>query len=677
MRPTPSAHPRVAGRAAALLAVLLAACGGGGGGGGSTPAPAPDLALLRLSGVAATGAAMAGATVQARCVTGSGQATTGTDGNYAMDIANATLPCVLSATAAGGGTQLRSLANPANGATQVVHLNPVTELAVAQLAGQDAGAFFQGFDASAAARVTASAMGTATTAVAGLLRDAGVDIGAIGDPFTAPLVAAHGTVTGNAYDQALDALAATLAQAGTTLPQLATQVAQAAPSAPAGTTAAPALPPNMLLRRAHASCASLRSGTYRMITPSHPTQVARLVNIDAPTATFTWDDGSINTARSLGGCTFQETAKPTRWVVTPAGVLVGSNDGMAIAFPEQATTLADWAGAWNWAEWFEVQPGLRALDLGTVDIDAQGLVTRIQECRMLEPCVAVSGTLPTLRRHPEGGLEVISSGGDAPRRLFLYRPAGGAGMGVMVGTDALMFLARVTTLPLPTLNDSWHRLDLGIDTQMRTTGFTFSSYRAAAVDAATGSYTRERVQDGGRQVFRFNHPRAGVIHRAAGTTVLGNGTVVNYTELDVLPLGTTGVLAYGRQTADNQRNLGVFGLAIGVPPEAAAAAGVTPPTGGGGGGGAGPTATAINFIPAPPARLVVDFSEPMEPTYFTTGAYVPTSSVWETPTRFVITFSSYTPGGVITLKAPTAGNPAGFRAASGTPMAADVNFQFP
>lgn len=675
MRATPPARHGVTARVVALLAALLAACGGGGS--SSTPSPAPGLALLRLSGVAATGAALAGATVQARCVTGSGQATTATDGSYSMDVANATLPCVLSATAAGGGTQLRSLASPANGATQVVHLNPVTELAVAQLAGQHAGAFFQGFDASAAARVTASAMGTATTAVAALLRDAGVDIGAIGDPFTAPLVAAHGSVTGNGYDQALDALAATLNQAGTTLPQLATQVAQAAPSAPASTTAAPALPPNMLLRRAHASCASLRSGTYRIITPSNPTQPARLINVDAPRATFTWADGTTNTHRSLGGCTFEDTARPARWVVTPAGVMVGSNDGPAIAFPEQATTLADWAGSWNWAEWFEVQPAVRALDMGIVDIDATGQITRGQECRMLEPCVTNTGPVPTLRTHPDGGLEVLSGG--PTRRLFLYRPAGGAGMGVMVGSDGLMFMSRVTPQSLPALNDSWHRLDLGIDQQLRTAGFTFSSYRAAAVDSAAGSYTRLRVQDGGSQVFRFNFPRTGVIHRAPGTTVLNTGTTVNYTELYVLPLGTTGVLAYGRQTADNQRNLGVFGLAIAVPPEAAAAAGVTPPTGGGGGGGggSGPTATALNFNPTPPARLVVDFSEPMDPTYFTTGAYVPTSSVWETPTRFVITFSSYTPGGVITLKAPTAGNTAGFRSAAGTPMAADVNFQFP
>lgn len=90
-----------------------------------------------------------------------------------------------------------------------------------------------------------------------------------------------------------------------------------------------------------------------------------------------------------------------------------------------------------------------------------------------------------------------------------------------------------------------------------------------------------------------------------------------------------------------------------------------------------PTITGASLVPVSPPRLEVTFSQPMNPTHFTTGFYVPTSSVWETPTKFVITFSSYSPGGTITLKAPTAADTRGFRSAAGVALAADYVFQFP
>lgn len=94
-------------------------------------------------------------------------------------------------------------------------------------------------------------------------------------------------------------------------------------------------------------------------------------------------------------------------------------------------------------------------------------------------------------------------------------------------------------------------------------------------------------------------------------------------------------------------------------------------------GAAAPTVVSSNFVAAAPARLEVTFTEPMNANYFTTGDYVPTSSVWESPTRFVITFASYTPGGKITLKAPTATDPRAFKSAAGVGLAQDYVFQFP
>jgi len=101
------------------------------------------------------------------------------------------------------------------------------------------------------------------------------------------------------------------------------------------------------------------------------------------------------------------------------------------------------------------------------------------------------------------------------------------------------------------------------------------------------------------------------------------------------------------------------------------AAGTQPPV------GAAPTVASLNFMPTEPARLEVHFDQPMQPTFFTVGGYVPASSVWESSTKFVVTFSRYSPGGTITLKAPTASDPRGFRSAAGVALATDHVFQFP
>ena len=61
---------------AAIAIVMLAACGGGGG---SAPTN-----TLSLAGVAATGAAVAGGQVEAKCATGNSATTTATDGTFTL-----------------------------------------------------------------------------------------------------------------------------------------------------------------------------------------------------------------------------------------------------------------------------------------------------------------------------------------------------------------------------------------------------------------------------------------------------------------------------------------------------------------------------------------------------------------------------------------------------------------
>ncbi|KVU40487.1 hypothetical protein WK68_01355 [Burkholderia ubonensis] len=84
---------------------------------------------ITVSGTAATGPALASATVAARCAQGSGSALSDGGGNYSLTF-NATLPCVLTVTS--GGTTLHSLAF----AGGTFNTTPETDLMLVYLASQ-------------------------------------------------------------------------------------------------------------------------------------------------------------------------------------------------------------------------------------------------------------------------------------------------------------------------------------------------------------------------------------------------------------------------------------------------------------------------------------------------------------------------------------------------------------
>jgi len=153
--PTMTLLPRLA--VLATLLSLLAACGGGGGGGSNststpagggngggttTPPPAPTPTAMRLTGVAATGAPLAGAKVSVIDASGNavGSATTSSaDGSYTLTTAPALAPLlvqVVGSDAAGAPVVLHS-ALAAAAANAVVHVTPFTEAIVALTIGTD------------------------------------------------------------------------------------------------------------------------------------------------------------------------------------------------------------------------------------------------------------------------------------------------------------------------------------------------------------------------------------------------------------------------------------------------------------------------------------------------------------------------------------------------------------
>jgi hypothetical protein len=115
--------------AAAAAAATLASCGGSfcvgvNGCTGSNTVP-----NLTVSGTAATGSALASASVVASCAQGSGSALSDGGGNYSMTF-NAALPCLITVTS--GSTTLHSVAY--SGGT--FNTTPETDLMLVYLAAQ-------------------------------------------------------------------------------------------------------------------------------------------------------------------------------------------------------------------------------------------------------------------------------------------------------------------------------------------------------------------------------------------------------------------------------------------------------------------------------------------------------------------------------------------------------------
>lgn len=193
----------------AVLVSLLAlfACGGGGGGSSPTPSPAPTNVDITISGTAATGTAIPGATITAKCQIGTGAATTSGDGTYSLVVKNGKLPCLLQITNPVDGTKLHTVAI-GSGVSVIANITPLTEMVVARVLRNDPVIFFAAFDAIvAASTITVVTVGAAQTDVSAVLVGT-VDTSSLGSFISTSLRAATaGNLTsGDAQDKLLDTL---------------------------------------------------------------------------------------------------------------------------------------------------------------------------------------------------------------------------------------------------------------------------------------------------------------------------------------------------------------------------------------------------------------------------------------------------------------------------------------
>jgi hypothetical protein len=112
-----------------LMASIAVAAGCGGGSGGSGGIAASSTPMVSIAGTAATGKALANATISINCAQGSGSVTADGNGNYQATL-GAVTPCLIAASA--GGTTLNSIAF----AGGTYNVTPETDLLLSYLAAQ-------------------------------------------------------------------------------------------------------------------------------------------------------------------------------------------------------------------------------------------------------------------------------------------------------------------------------------------------------------------------------------------------------------------------------------------------------------------------------------------------------------------------------------------------------------
>ena len=548
----------------ALLSTLLSACGGGDDsttpptGGGDTHPPA--VASLTLNGTAATGAAIAGGTIDVKCASGSGSTTTIADGSYTITLSGGTLPCVMHVTAS--NVDLYSLAEAASGSggDSVVRANitPLSQLVAAQVAGGDPANLFANFDASAQTLLTAGnvskAIASVTVALGGVVDLAGVD------PLKDPLIATSAGTTGNALDQKLDALKAALAAAGVTLADVTATLVASGPDGPA--------PVKTLLQPAASSCAGLRSGSYRALNPneSDPAWANHVFTFDAATLTAKFFDATTMTFTDEGHCVFSANAGASKLLVSKSGAIVSldaaspSTNVVSIVIPEQSLPVSDLAGTWNVLSFERASAGaLLKPSTATFTLDAAGKFTAGSDCAGLTACTAWDGVPGNLVADEAGGFRFTDTDG-AVYKVYALKTADGKLSLYVMEPDNMGFsvAARNTAQTLPevqSVNKFW---DLSISGNGYAGAVTDTTVTIVSADAATASFTRTRASDGRVDAFTIDKPRDGLRYRAAGSSPLTNGGTTNFSEIISMQLPGTGLSVYVSVPA----NQNFFGISV-------------------------------------------------------------------------------------------------------------------
>lgn len=204
-------------------ALLLGGCGGSDGGTSASSG-------TRITGTAASGAALTSGTVELNCNNGyqkSGIAISAS-GTWSAVVPPAVLPCAVKAS---DGTNTYYSFTSGTSSPVTANVTPLTTLLVARLLGEvPDDTVFAGLDATDLDKFNATDIATAVAELVAAL--SGYALPADFDPVTSPLTAAAGSQSGNDHDRLLDQFKA--ARGATTLESLlATAAGGTLPTLPA------------------------------------------------------------------------------------------------------------------------------------------------------------------------------------------------------------------------------------------------------------------------------------------------------------------------------------------------------------------------------------------------------------------------------------------------------------
>lgn len=544
--------------AAGAVALLIAGCGGGSDDVATPPVVTPPAASLQLSGTAATGLALAGASVEVKCAEGTGTTTTSTSGGYTVKLEGGKLPCIIRVTGTKDGAEvtLHSVteAGTADAATNqtsaVANVTPLTEIVVAQLTGGLPGEAFAAFSDTSASQITTEKLTAATTTVLTALKDAtGLDFTATGDPFKTTLVAATSPTekVDNPYDNLLDDLGKKVAIEA--LPQVVTQVATAAAS---GSSAG--------LEDAMASvdagslpnCPAVLSGKYRIVEYFGSSYV-RTLDFKTMTAARPNDTTTIPiTVDAAKPCEFTTLSTVNgnevkfEFAMGAGGVgaariqnLTAGRNNVAWVFPVQSHTASELTGAWTFHQG-GFMPGEGLVHWpGKLEVAADGKASACDYefgASTWSTCTPDTGANLSLAARTDGGFDVMDSsrvaasawGYRAPSgSLTLFATTNAAGSNDPTVEQTVLVLFKPRTQALPAVGAVTKYWDVGIARAFgaapgdNKATFLTDSNTITAVDSAASTVFRERASDGRKDTFVYNAPLDGLRYRAQVTGMLG------------------------------------------------------------------------------------------------------------------------------------------------------------
>ncbi len=483
----------------------------------TTSTTPPAFTSITLNGIAATDAAMASATINAKCAVGSGTSLSNAEGAYSITIQGGQFPCVVKAKSADETTELHAAAETSSLNLITANITPLTELVLTKLHGTAASDLFANLETHKE-KINNINLAVATDKIRTALTHL-TTVPSI-DPHKAVLVAANGSITGNAHDKVLDALRDSLAKANIKLSDLATLIAKTPdnliaeavrkllPVTPTTPTTSTPLPPV-------ATCASLKSGIFQVVEPASTNSVYTLT-VDTARQTVTSPLGTEPYTNQ--DCLLKGSLSGTNIALGPqgAGVMRTSQGTLAAVFPKQDVTLAELQGNWTYVSRGKIVGTSNtnySSSWGRQSIDNSGRLLSREQCTN-SSCQVLS-TTSTYTKNSDGSFS------DSSGRHYVFKAASGAIAMISIATvggdkGILSFAVKGLISDLPLVGQEQNSYEIMLtNTGLVDSNFQTNSFSVSENFLAGNTYKRTRSSDCRLESYSLDRPFTNLLMRNA------------------------------------------------------------------------------------------------------------------------------------------------------------------